>query len=103
MNLPAFDLGPMRTQNRVAAAGKAELAGQADSARKRRNWLNSALAAAALIAASSLGGVLVYDWYFSFVLDGLSESFRPIADALHQGSDQGSGNHSEQGPSGMRK
>jgi hypothetical protein len=89
----------MRTQNHLAAANKGKPTGQADSGEKGRNWLNSALAAAALIAVSSLGGVLVYDWYFSFVLDGLSQSFRPIADALHQGS----GNHSEQGPAGMKK
>jgi hypothetical protein len=88
----------MRTQNRSAAADRGKSAGQVDSGGKRRNWLNSVLAAAALIAVSSLGGVLVYDWYFSFVLDGLSQSFRPIADALHQGN-----GNSNQGPSDINK
>jgi hypothetical protein len=88
----------MRTQNGSAAANRGKPGNQENFVRKRRNWLNSVLAAAALITVSSLGGLLVYDWYFSFVLDGLSQSFRPIADALSQES----GHHSQERPTARR-
>jgi hypothetical protein len=48
------------------------------------NWLYVMLAAASLTAVSSIAGVLVYDWYFNSVVDGLGYTLRPLADGFHQ-------------------
>jgi hypothetical protein len=48
------------------------------------HWLHILLAAAAIALASSVAGVLVYDWYFDSVVAGLSSSLQPISDAFHQ-------------------
>jgi len=74
----------MRTQNRFAAQNEGNLPSRANSPGKHRNWLNSVFAGVALIAISSLLGVLAYDWYFCCVLDNLSQSFQPIAKALER-------------------
>jgi hypothetical protein len=47
-------------------------------------WFRVILAAAGITFASSVAGVLVYDWYFESVVAGLSSSLRPVSDAFHQ-------------------
>jgi hypothetical protein len=39
-----------------------------------------------MLVVSSLGVVLIFDWYFFSVIDGLSTSLRPIAGAFHHAS-----------------
>jgi hypothetical protein len=48
----------------------------------RKNWLHSIIAGAAMLAVSTLGVVLIFDWYFFSVIDGLSTSLRPVAGVL---------------------
>jgi hypothetical protein len=48
------------------------------------NWIHILLAAAGMTFASSVAGVLVYNWYFDSVLVGLSSSLQPLSDAFHQ-------------------
>ena len=50
---------------------------------KQPNLLHSIIAGAAMLAVSSLGVVLVFDWYFFSVVESLSISLRPIAGAFH--------------------
>jgi hypothetical protein len=50
---------------------------------KQPNLLHSIVAAAAMLAVSSLGVVVVFDWYFFSVVESLSISLRPIAGAFH--------------------
>jgi hypothetical protein len=50
---------------------------------KQPNWLHSIVAGAAMLTVSSLGVVLVFDWYFFSVVESLSISLRPIAGAFH--------------------
>jgi hypothetical protein len=50
---------------------------------KQPNWLHSIVSGAAMLAVSSLGVVLVFDWYFFSVVESLSISLRPIAGAFH--------------------
>src|SRR5438132_6170318 len=50
---------------------------------KQSNWLHSIFAGAAMLAVSSLGVVLVFDWYFFSVVESLSISLQPIAAAFH--------------------
>jgi len=50
---------------------------------KEPNLLHSIIAGAAMLAVSSLGVVLVFDWYFFSVVESLSISLRPIAGAFH--------------------
>ncbi|HEY4781365.1 MAG TPA: hypothetical protein VIH54_06075 [Chthoniobacterales bacterium] len=50
---------------------------------KQPNLLHSIVAGAAMLAVSSLGVVLVFDWYFFSVVESLSISLRPIAAAFH--------------------
>ena len=47
-------------------------------------WFHMMLAAAGIAFASSVAGILVYDWYFDSVVVGLSSSLQPISDAFHQ-------------------
>jgi len=56
---------------------------QASDRVKQPNWLHSIVAGAAMLAVSSLGVVLVFDWYFFSVVESLSISLRPIAGAFH--------------------
>lgn len=51
--------------------------------RKQPNLLHSIVAGAAMLAVTSLGVVLVFDWYFFSVVESLSISLRPIAGAFH--------------------
>jgi hypothetical protein len=53
---------------------------------KQSNWLRSLVAGFAMSAVGSLGVVLVFDWYFFSVVESLSTSLRPIAQAFHQAS-----------------
>jgi hypothetical protein len=55
---------------------------QVSNTKKQANWFHSIIAGAAMLAISSLGVVLVFDWYLFSVIDGLSASLRPIAGAL---------------------
>jgi hypothetical protein len=55
---------------------------QVGNTRKQPNWLHSIIAGAAMLTISSMGVVLIFDWYFFSVVDGLSSSLRPIAGAL---------------------
>jgi hypothetical protein len=56
--------------------------------RKQPNGWHSIIAGAAMLVVCSLGVVLIFDWYFFSVIDGLSTSLRPIAGALrHANSD----------------
>jgi hypothetical protein len=50
---------------------------------KQPNLLYSIIAAAAMLAVSSLGVVLVFDWYLFLVVESLSISLRPVAGAFH--------------------
>jgi hypothetical protein len=52
--------------------------------RKQSNWIRSIVAGAGMLAVSSLGAVLVFDWYFFSVVDGLSTSLQPIAVVFRQ-------------------
>jgi hypothetical protein len=52
--------------------------------RRRSNRIRSIAAAAGMLAVSSLGAVLVFDWYFFSLVDGLSTSLRPIAGLFHR-------------------
>ncbi|MEY2605475.1 MAG: hypothetical protein QOH31_3291 [Verrucomicrobiota bacterium] len=56
---------------------------QASDRIKQPNWLHSIVAGAAMLAVSSLGVVLVFDWYFFSVVESLSIRLRPIAGAFH--------------------
>jgi hypothetical protein len=60
---------------------------QASDRVKQPNWLHSIIASAAMLAVSSVGIVLVFDWYFFSVVDSLSMSLRPIAAAFHRAND----------------
>jgi hypothetical protein len=57
-------------------------ASQISNTRKQSNWLHSIIAGAAMLAVGSLGVVLIFDWYFFSVIDGLSSSLRPIASVI---------------------
>lgn len=57
--------------------------GPVSNTRKQPNWFHSIIAGAAMLAIGSLGAALIFDWYFFSVIDGLSNSLRPIAGALH--------------------
>lgn len=48
------------------------------------NWIHILLAATGITFASSVAGVVVYNWYFDSVLVGLSSSLQPLSDAFHQ-------------------
>jgi hypothetical protein len=50
--------------------------------RKPPNRTHSIAAAAGMLAVSSLGAVLVFDWYLFSLVDGLSTSLRPIAEVF---------------------
>lgn len=56
--------------------------GPVSNTRKQPNWVHSIIAGAAMLAISSLLAVLIFDWYFFSVIDGLSTSLRPIAGAF---------------------
>jgi hypothetical protein len=56
---------------------------QVSARMKQPNLLHSIVAGAAMLAISSLGVVLVFDWYFSSVIESLSISLRPVAGAFH--------------------
>ena len=55
---------------------------QVSEKRKPSNWLRSIVAGAALLAVS----VLVFDWWFFAVVDGLLSTVRPIAAVFRQAS-----------------
>jgi hypothetical protein len=55
---------------------------QVSTIRKQPNWLHSIIAGAAMLAVGSLGVVLIFDWYFFSVIDGLSFSLKPIASVI---------------------
>jgi hypothetical protein len=57
-------------------------ASQVSNTRKQPNWVHSIIAGAAMLAVGSLGLVLIFDWYFFSVMDGLSSSLRPIASVI---------------------
>lgn len=56
---------------------------QASERRNRSNWLRSIVAGAGMLVV----GLLVFDWYFFAVVDGLLSTLRPIAVAFRQASD----------------
>src|SRR5258708_31672696 len=55
---------------------------QVSKKRKRSNWLRSIVAGAGMLAVS----LLVFDWYFFSVVDGLLSTLRPIAAVFRQAS-----------------
>jgi hypothetical protein len=55
---------------------------QVSEKRNRSNWLRSIVAGAGML----LVGLLVFDWYFFAVVDGLLSTMRPIASAFRQAS-----------------
>jgi hypothetical protein len=55
--------------------------------KKQSNWFHSIVAGAGLLTLSSLGAVLIFDWYFFSVVDGHTTMLRPIAGAFHQVDD----------------
>ena len=56
---------------------------QGSARMKQPNLLHSIIAAAAMLGVSSLGVVLVFDWYLFLVVESLSISLRPVAGAFH--------------------
>ncbi|MGA8477593.1 MAG: hypothetical protein WB696_06510 [Chthoniobacterales bacterium] len=57
---------------------------QVGEKRKQANWFESVMAAAAMLVVGSVGVVVVFDWYFFSVVDGLSITLEPIVSAFHQ-------------------
>jgi hypothetical protein len=53
---------------------------QVSEKRNRSNWLRSIVAGAGIVVV----GLLVFDWYFFAVVDGLLSTLRPIATAFRQ-------------------
>jgi hypothetical protein len=53
---------------------------QVSEKRNRSNWLRSIVAGAGILVVS----LLVFDWYFFAVVDGLLSTLRPIAAAFRQ-------------------
>jgi hypothetical protein len=51
---------------------------------KRKQWLRSIAAGAGMLVVTSLGAVLVFDWYFFSIVDQLATTLQPIAGALHR-------------------
>jgi hypothetical protein len=75
----------MRPQQAHAVSGVGPAHELAEQRRTGRiNWIHIVLAAAGITFASSVAGVLVYNWYFDSVLVGLSSSLHPLSDAFHQ-------------------
>ena len=76
-----FSIKRMPDQNRC---GKPRIAQpnrlQVSEKRNRSNWLRSIVAGAGIVVV----GLLVFDWYFFAVVDGLLSTLRPIAAAFRQ-------------------
>ncbi|SRR5258707_8912494 len=60
---------------------------QVGKKRKQASWFESIMAGAAMLVVGSLGVVVVFDWYFFSVVDGLSITLEPIVSAFHQAND----------------
>ena len=75
----------MTKENQSETGGAGNANGRhVERTKKESNWTRSIMASAALVAVGSLGTAVVLDWYFYFLVDGLSTSLRPIGEALHQ-------------------
>jgi hypothetical protein len=59
-------------KKRPAAAGQ-----------ERLNWLRSLAASMGILALSSFGAVVIFDWYFFSVVDGIAADLRPVVGAFH--------------------
>jgi hypothetical protein len=82
--MTSFISGRMANQYLGGTADHEPVNRRQGSARmKQPNLLHSIIAGAAMLAVSSLGVVLVFDWYFSSVIESLSISLRPVAGAFH--------------------
>jgi hypothetical protein len=59
-------------KKRPAAAGQ-----------ERSNWLRSLVASMGILALSSFGAVVIFDWYFFSIVDGIAADLRPVVGAFH--------------------
>jgi hypothetical protein len=50
---------------------------------QKSNWLRSVAAGMAILALSSFSAVLIFDWYFFSVMDGIAADLRPVVGAFH--------------------